>query len=95
MSSEPGSEQRTLRHEIGIRIVDEIPHGVGRTRAPRTHCEFVGLARKGRKFYADACDISCPLARYYLGLDPPNEETMEKLKHTLVGWGSRRFPWRV
>ncbi len=42
MPSEPGLEQRTLHHKVGIRIVDERSLGFERAKAPKMHSEYVG-----------------------------------------------------
>jgi uncharacterized protein (DUF169 family) len=50
----------------------------------------VGYAREGRAFYAQNEDISCPLARFNLGLDQVTPERLGELAKTLVGWSDAK-----
>ncbi|MEA1928241.1 MAG: DUF169 domain-containing protein, partial [Candidatus Auribacterota bacterium] len=47
------------------------------------HCRFIGRARKGA-FYISSENVSCPLARFYLGIGRTDRE---KLARILVSWG--------
>lgn len=75
-----------LAPEIGITLFNAAPVGVPRVTAPDRHCGLVGLAREGKTFYARDEDISCPLARFNLGLGPKTEENLAELAQTLVSW---------
>ncbi len=76
--------------KIGIALLDQIPQGIERVASPGRHCTFIGRARKGEILWARGEDFTCPLARFNLGIDPPDESTMEKLAATLVDWGDVR-----
>jgi len=71
---------------IGITLSETAPTGLYRQSSRGRHCEFAGKARKGKAFLVVSTSISCPLARYYLGLDPPEGETMEQLIRALMAW---------
>ena len=83
-----------MEEKIGISLVDHPPQGIERTSEPGRHCTFIGRARKGEIFWACGEDFTCPLARYNLGIDPPDESTTEALTVTLaeilVSWGDAR-----
>lgn len=80
--------------KIGIALLDQIPQGIERVASPGRHCTFIGRARKGEILWACGEDFTCPLARFNLGIDPPDESTTETLTvtlaATLVGWGDVR-----
>lgn len=76
--------------KIGIALLDQIPQGIERVASPGRHCTFIERARKGEILWARGEDFTCPLARFNLGIDPPDESTMEKLAATLVSWGDVR-----
>ncbi len=76
--------------KIGITLVDQTPQEIERVASPGRHCTFIGRARKGEILWARGEDFTCPLARYNLGIDPPDESTMETLAETLVSWGDVR-----
>jgi len=69
-------------NRIGIAIVKKSPSGIKRVKSLDKHCHFVGQAREGAILYAKSEDISCPLARFYLGL----EKNLKELSRTLVSW---------
>jgi len=75
---------------IGISILAHLPLGVDHVKAPGRHCTFVGLARQGELVWSAGQEIACPLARFNLGLDPPNQETIDKLADTIVEWECAR-----
>ena len=75
------------REEVGVSVLDHLPLGVEHADSPARHCSFIAAARRGRSLWAAGDDITCPLARYNLGIDTPNEETIAALAKTLVGWG--------
>jgi len=79
-----------MTEKIGIALLDQIPQGIERVASPGRHCTFIGRARKGEILWARGEDFTCPLARFNLGIDPPDESTMEKLAATLVSWGDVR-----
>ena len=75
---------------VGISILAHLPLGVDHVKAPGRHCTFVGLARQGKLVWAAGQEITCPLARFNLGLDPPNQETIATLADTIVEWECAR-----
>ena len=75
---------------LGIAILDHLPLGVEHVSAPGRHCTFVGQARQGELVWAAGMEITCPLARFNLGLDPPNQEAIEALAGVIVDWGDAR-----
>lgn len=75
-----------LATEIGITIFDTAPVGTARVAAPDRHCSLVRLAREGHIFYARNEDITCPLARFNLGLAPKTDGNLAELARTLVSW---------
>ena len=79
-----------MEEKIGIALLDQIPQGIERTLTPGRHCTFIGRARKGEILWARGEDFTCPLARYNLGIDPPDESTTKTLAQTLVSWGDVR-----
>ena len=76
-----------LKNKIGIKITKALPANLTRAKSPLKHCSAVGLARTGERFYAQNNDISCPLARYNLGLEEPNDKFIHELARILIGWG--------
>ncbi|MFO8008740.1 MAG: DUF169 domain-containing protein [Candidatus Brocadiia bacterium] len=48
------------------------------------YCAFIGRARRGERFCVPAENISCPLARFHLGV---GRTSLDELADTLVGWG--------
>jgi len=79
-----------MEEKIGIALLEHSPEGIERTLIPGRHCTFIGRARKGEILWACREDFTCPLARYNLGIDPPDESTTETLAETLVSWGDVR-----
>ncbi len=71
---------------VGIAVLDHLPLGVDHVLSPGRHCTFVGQARQGQVAWASDEDITCPLARFNLGLDAPDPETVARLSRTLVEW---------
>jgi uncharacterized protein (DUF169 family) len=71
---------------VGIAVLDHLPLGVNHVLSPGRHCTFVGQARQGLAAWASDEDITCPLARFNLGLDTPDPETVARLSRTLVEW---------
>ncbi len=57
---------------LGIAFLDEPHAGVKLTRRKRSHCAFMGQALAGEPVQIERGSVSCPLARYYLGLDEGN-----------------------
>ncbi len=76
-----------MHDTVGILLSNERPRELERAGSPQKHCTFLGRARAGARFYVEVDDISCPLARYNLGLDPFDRGAKRELAHTLVGWG--------
>ena len=79
-----------LNNRIGIKIKKDKPINLNRTKGALKHCSAVGMARAGERFYVQNNDISCPLARYNLGLEESDDKFMHHLARTLVGWGDAK-----
>lgn len=78
-------------NRIGIAIVKKEPVRIERVKSPDKHCYFARRAREGAILYARNEDISCPLARFYLGLERKNlrdlsRTLVKELSQTLVSW---------
>jgi uncharacterized protein (DUF169 family) len=67
--------------------LDHLPLGVDHVDTSGRHCTFVGEARRGKIIWAEGEDITCPLARFNLGIDTPDEGTIDALARTIVSWG--------
>lgn len=76
--------------EVGIAVSNTRPSGIPRVKRADKHCLFVGQARDGHMFYAQNDDISCPLARFNLGLDAKSDKSLLALAKTLVEWGDAK-----
>lgn len=76
--------------QIGIAISNARPSGIPRVKRADKHCFFVGQARDGHMFYAQNDDVSCPLARFSLGLDAKSDKNLLALARTLVEWGDAK-----
>ncbi len=74
---------RTRRNLIGISFHQTIPTAVHKLTTSDKHCHFIGRARESEPFYIPAENISCPLARFHLGIEKPD---LKSLAQTLVGW---------
>jgi uncharacterized protein (DUF169 family) len=74
---------RTRRNIIGISFLQNPPTSLRQLPTKDKHCHFIGRAREGESFYISAENISCPLARFHLGIDKPD---LKNLAQTLVGW---------
>jgi uncharacterized protein (DUF169 family) len=66
--------------------LDHIPLGVDRVDSPASHCAHVSAARRGTPYWAAEGDITCPLARFNLGLDPPDDAVLDRLVDQLLAW---------
>jgi len=73
----------TRRNLIGISFHQAIPTAVHKLTTNDKHCHFIGRAREAEPFYIPAENISCPLARFHLGIEKPD---LKSLAQTLVGW---------
>jgi uncharacterized protein (DUF169 family) len=73
----------TRRNLIGIRFHQAIPRAVHKLTTNEKHCHFIGRARESEPFYIPAENISCPLARFHLGIEKPD---LKSLAQTLVSW---------
>ncbi|MBN3038143.1 MAG: DUF169 domain-containing protein, partial [Candidatus Omnitrophica bacterium] len=74
---------RTRRNLIGISLHQAVPTAVHKLTTNDKHCHFIGRARQSEPFYIPAENISCPLARFHLGIEKPD---LKSLAETLVGW---------
>jgi len=75
---------RTRRNLIGISFHRAAPTAVRQLTTNDKHCHFIGRARQGGPFYIPAENISCPLARFHLGIEKTD---LRVLAGTLVSWG--------
>ncbi len=73
----------TRRNLIGISFHQTAPTAVRQLTTKDKHCHFIGRARQNEPFYVPAENISCPLARFHLGIERPD---LKGLADTLVGW---------
>lgn len=74
---------RTQRNIIGISFLQNPPTSLRQLPTKDKHCHFIGRARESEPFYIRAEKVSCPLARFHLGIEKPN---LKSLAQTLVGW---------
>jgi len=74
---------RTRRNLVGISFLQNPPTSLHQLPTKDKHCHFIGRARESEPFYVPAGYISCPLARFHLGIDKPD---LKNLAETLVGW---------
>lgn len=72
---------------IGLVLLDHIPLGIDRVPAPGRHCAHAALARRGACVWASPRDLSCPLARFNLGIEAPTDAVQDALAETLFEWG--------
>jgi len=77
---------------IGIVLLDHIPLGIDRVSAAGSHCAHVAAGRRDQCLWASASDITCPLGRFNLGLDPQDDPVVETLIATLLEWGYAADP---
>lgn len=76
----------SLLKEIGIKVTEEKPEKLSRISDSRRYCDYVGEARENKAFYTTNEDISCPLARFNLGLEEYNQSKLNDLAKILVDW---------
>ena len=76
-----------MENTIGIKFTSEKPEKIMRTENVSEFCSFIGIARTGVKFYSENEDISCPLARFNLGLQKFDDNLVNGLIRSLIGWG--------
>lgn len=76
-----------LLNQTGIKINEEKPDKISCIDDEARFCEYVGRAREGSSFCLTVNNISCPLARYNLGLEEHDKQKLEELARTLVSWG--------
>ena len=74
-----------MHNQIGIKFTI-----TNHTEAVREYCSFIGMARTGLRFYSENQDISCPLAKYQLGLESFNDQLIDALTRSLIGWGDAK-----
>lgn len=75
---------------IGIKITNEKPTDLPRATSPHEYCHFIGMARTDMRFFTENEDISCPLARYNLGLHVLDDNQKDALVRYLIGWGDAK-----
>jgi uncharacterized protein (DUF169 family) len=79
-----------MENIVGVKFTNEKPENIMRTENVAEYCTFIGIARTGVKFYAENEDISCPLARYNLGLQEFDDNLKNGLIRSLIGWGDAK-----
>ena len=72
-----------LKNIVGLSLTIEEPVGISYLEESDSHCHFIHRAREGNSFYIRGEDISCLLARFYLGIESSN---LKSLASILVGW---------
>ncbi|MFW6007083.1 MAG: DUF169 domain-containing protein [Bacillota bacterium] len=73
-------------NKIGIKITSNKPKKLSKLNDSRRYCNYIGEARDNRAFYIQNENISCPLARYNLGLEEFIQKDIKNLAKTLVNW---------
>jgi len=68
---------------VGVAFCDGAPEDLKELDAQDKYCGFIGRARKGTSFCVPGENISCPLARFHLGIEDPD---LPDLARILVGW---------
>lgn len=68
---------------VGVTFSDDPPETLPVVRASSKYCGFVGRARQGESFCVPRESISCPLARFHMGIDRAD---VRQLARTLVAW---------
>jgi len=71
------------RNLIGISFHQAAPTAVRQLTTSDKHCHFIGKARQDVPFYVPAESISCPLARFHLGIENID---LKSLAEILVSW---------
>ncbi|MBS3762154.1 MAG: DUF169 domain-containing protein [Planctomycetes bacterium] len=72
-----------LLNLTGVAFCEDAPPELEELKTSDKYCRFIGRARKGASFCVKGTNISCPLARFHLGIDDPD---LADLARTLVGW---------
>lgn len=73
----------TRRNLIGISFLQNPPTSLRQLPTKDKHCHFIGRARESEPFYIPAEKISCPLAKFHLGIEKTD---LKSLAETLVSW---------
>ncbi|MEW6681066.1 MAG: DUF169 domain-containing protein [bacterium] len=68
---------------IGIKFIQDVPQNIPKLSYSDKHCHFIGKVRDNKAFYIQKDNISCPLARFYLGIEAID---IKELSDILVGW---------
>jgi uncharacterized protein (DUF169 family) len=79
-----------MHNIIGIKIITNKPGNIIKTTSPCEYCSFIEMARTDLKFYTDSADITCPLARFNLGIEDLDEAKKDALVRYLIGWGDAK-----
>jgi uncharacterized protein (DUF169 family) len=58
-----------LKNVVGLSFSSREPVGISCLEKSDKHCHFIHRAREGESFYIQREAISCPLARFYLGME--------------------------
>jgi len=74
---------RVRKNLIGISFCRAAPARLRQLKTEDKYCRFIGRARGCEPFYVPAENISCPLARFHLGIEKPELKSLAK---TLVRW---------
>jgi uncharacterized protein (DUF169 family) len=74
---------RTRRNIVGISFLQKPPTSLRQLQIKDKHCHFIGRARESKPFYIPAENISCPLAKFHLGI---GKTDLKSLAETLVSW---------
>ncbi len=69
---------------VGVSFREEPPSDMRELRCEEKYCRLIGRARGEAPFYLIPESISCPLARFHLGIGSVD---MGEMAGILVGWG--------
>lgn len=74
---------RTASDLIGIAFLNAPPEGLPRSDARDPYCSLIGRARREGAFWVPAEAITCPLARFHLGIDEPD---YDRVRREILDW---------
>ncbi|MDP6379737.1 MAG: DUF169 domain-containing protein [Phycisphaerae bacterium] len=78
------NREKDLANSIGVSFLKTRPAGMPERSARQRYCEFLGMARRGKSFCVPAESVTCPFARYYLGIA---EADVKDLVEMMLSWG--------
>lgn len=72
-----------MENIVGISFRQKPPSEISRANIKDKHCSFIGKAKEGNIFYISKDNISCSLAKFYLGI---GNSDLKDLSNILVSW---------